>query len=169
MLSHPQQAWDEIALRNDRAGATLRRAGLPLALLPAAGWALRWEDLAPSARIESFAMTLVAAMATFVSLAAAIHLIAPAYGVTRRWALAVAVAVHGSTPVLVCGLLFVWPLLTAVGVIAMLHCFYLYYLGLQHLMGCRASDAAEFTALSFLVSMAIAGIAGAIGSGLGWL
>jgi len=169
MLVHPRQAWDEIAVRNDRASATLRSSGLPLAVLPAAGWALRFQDIAPSARVESFAMTLAAAVATFASLAVAIHLVAPAYGVTRRWSQAVAVSVHGSTPVLACGLLFAWPLLTAVGVIAMLHCFYLYYLGLQRVMGCRPSDAAEFTAISFLVSMAIAGSIGAMGSGFGWL
>ena len=169
MLVHPRQAWDEIAARRDGAGKTLVSTGFPLATLPAAGWALRLQDLAPAARIESFAMTFAAAMGTFASLAAAIHLIAPAYGVKRRWSHAVAVSVHGSTPVLACGLLFAWPLLTAVGVIAMLHCFYLYYLGLQRVVGCRASDAAEFTAISFLVSMVIAGTIGAMGSGLGWL
>lgn len=169
MLVHPRQAWDEVASRSDGAGKTLGSNGFLLATLPAAGWALRFHDLVPAARIESFVMTFAATMATFASLAAAIHLIAPAYGITRRWSHAVAVSVHGSTPVLACGLLFAWPLLTAVGVIAMLHCFYLYSLGLQRVMGCRASDAAEFTAISFVVSMVIAGTIGAIGSGLGWL
>lgn len=147
----------------------LGRYVLPLALFPATGWALRMDDLAPAARIASFASTFVLVVAMVFALAAAFHLLAPAYQVSRRWSGAVAVAAFGSTPVMASGLLFASPLLAAVGVIALMQALYLYSIGLHRVMGCRRGDAAEFTAMAFMVSTLISGVAGAAGSALGWI
>lgn len=169
MLVHPADAWNEVAERDDRARDTVLRYVLPLALLPAAGWALRMEALAPASRLASFAATFVLVTFMVFVVATAFQLLAPAYAVPRRWSAAVAVAAFGSTPMMACGLLFVSPLLAAIGVVALMQALYLYSLGLRRIMGCRAGDAAEFTAMAFLVSTALSGAAGAAGSALGWL
>lgn len=169
MLVHPADAWNDVAQYVDRPWAAAVRYLLTLALLPATGWALRMEDIAPAVRLASFAATFVLVISMVFILAAAFLLLAPAYEVRRRWSGAVAVAAFGSTPVMASGILFASPLLAAVGVVALVQALYLYSTGLQRVMGCRRGDAAEFTAMSFLVSTVISGLAGAAGSALGWL
>ena len=169
MLVHPAAGWNEVAECDRRARDTVAHYVLPLALMPAAGWALRMQDLGPEVRLVSFAATLVLVTSMVFVLAASIQLLAPAYQVPRKWSAALSVAAFGSTPVMASGLLFVSPVLAAVGVIALMQALYLYSIGLRRIMGCRQGDAAEFTAMAFLASMVISGALGAAGSALGWL
>lgn len=168
VIVDPRAAWRELGADGAAARPVLAFA-VPMALLPATGWSLRPGEFALADRLGAFAMTYVLVLAMVVALAAAIHLVAPMYGIPRRWRAALAVAAYGSAPILACGPLFVSPLLAAVGVFAMLHCLYLYWTGLQDVMHCRRGDAAEYVAITFMLSSVLAGIAGALCSAAGWI
>ena len=113
--------------------------------------------------------TVALSVLSVALLAFAFYLISPMYRLERRWSRAVEVAAYGSTPVLLAGVLMVLPVLVMVSVVAMLHSFFLYYLGVQKLLGCRRSEAAEFLAVACLLT-AIASLGlGAGGGALGVL
>lgn len=168
-MTEPEAAWADIAQRSPSALRTFCGFAVPIAVLPAAGWALRLQPMDLSARIEAFLMTCAFVLVTLVSVAIAIWVISPLYRVARSWPRAVAVAAVGSTPLALSGLFFVTPLLAAVGVIALPHCLYLYAVGLRVLCGCRTGDAAEFTAMVFLLSTALSGLIGAAAGAAGLL
>jgi hypothetical protein len=51
--------------------------------------------------------------------------------------------------------------------VALLHCFALYYTGVQRVYGCKPSDAAEYVAISCLLAAVASGAVGALGGALG--
>ena len=102
-----------------------------------------------------------------VALAAAFRLIAPMYGIARDWTRAWKVAAYGSTPVWLVGVVLVKPLLVSVLVIALLHCSYLYYAGLQVVSGVQRGAAAEYVAVAVLFALVLSTFAGAMLAGIG--
>lgn len=171
----PASEWQAVAAERRDWRALLFGYVLPLALLPAAGWAVGvalGSDAAGFAARQffaAFATTLVLSPLSIALLALALYVISPMYGLRRDWNGAVAVAAYGSTPVLVAGALLVIPVLVAVCVVALLHGFFLCYLGVQRVLGCRRSESAEFVAVSCLLAGLASLAAGAAGGALGLL
>ena len=128
--------------------ASLVAQVLPFALLCAVPW--------PSVS------TVILALVAVVMLALGFFLLAPWFAVARSWDRSMAVAAYASTPVLASWFLLVFPVFAALPVLALLHSFALCYLGVQHVLGCRESEAAMLVAAAWLFS----GCAGMLVGGL---
>ena len=95
---------------------------VPMSLLPAVAWVtgslLFPDDIGGAAAARSTGQILFSGLWTFVGslltvvvLAGALSVVAPAYGLQRRWADAVRVAAYGCTPFWIAGVLLVKPVL----------------------------------------------------------
>ncbi len=174
----PRGEWDAVRAENPPWWMALFGHVLPLAFLPALAWAVGRTAstgmvIDPAALSLSFAgsvvITVLLSLVSVLLLAAAIYLLAPMYDTERNWSRAVSVAAYGSTPVLLAGVLLVMPIMVIASMVAMLHNFLLYYVGLQRVIGCRESSAAEYLAVSCLIAAMFSGAFGAAGSALGLL
>ena len=126
---------------------------LPFALL----CALAWPALS----------TVLISLAAVMMLGLGFFALAPVFGVARSWDRSLAVAAYASTPVLLSWFLLLYPLLMILPIVALLHCFALCYLGVQHVLECKESEAALFVAaawiFSALGSMLLGGLCSAAG------
>jgi len=107
-----------------------------------------------------------AALITHLATASGVLAIAGAFWIlARMFAPAAAlercikVAAYGATPLFLASVLLVMPVLVIVCVISLLHVFYLYYLGVQQLIGVPQAEAAQF------VAIALAFVAATLGGG----
>ena len=170
----PRSEWDAVRAENAPWWIPLFGHVLPLAFLPAIAWAVgrgaanALDASAPSSSLAgSIVVTVLLLLVSVALLAAAIYLLAPMYDIERNWDRAVSIAAYGSTPVLLAGVLLVMPIMVVASMVAMLHNFLLYYVGLQRVIGCKESSAAEFLAVSCLIAAMLSGAFGAAGSALG--
>lgn len=126
---------------------------LPFALL----CALAWPGVS----------TVLVALAAVLTLGLGFYLLAPWFEVARSWDRSLAVAAYASTPVLLSWFLLLYPPLMILPIVALLHCFALCYLGVQHVLGCRESEAALFVAAAWIFSavgsMLLGGLCSAAG------
>jgi len=112
-----------------------------LSLVPALAafvMARNWD--LPSPKHAGAATYLASAFAIFV-LAGAFWLLARLVSPRATLRRCVQVAAYGATPVLVASVLLVSPVLMIACAAALLHVFYLYYLGVQQLLGGGAAGA----------------------------
>ena len=172
----PRTEWDAVRAENPPWWRPLLGHVLPLAFLPAVAWAIGRaagasapaEGAAPGF-LASVSLTVGLSLVSVLLLALAFFLLAPMYDTERNWARAVSVAAYGSTPVLLAGVLLVMPVMVIASMVALLHNFALYYVGLHRVTGCKASAAAEYLALSCLIAAVASGALGAAGGALGVL
>jgi hypothetical protein len=82
------------------------------------------------------------------------------YGVRRDFAGAFRVAAFGLTPVWLAGALLVKPTLLLVVLVAVLHTCLVLHAGLRAVLGVRPGDAAEYVAVSLLITAAASTIVG---------
>lgn len=174
----PTREWEAVREEDPGWRLSLFRHALPLALLPALGWATGvafntatdprvvgdWHGFALSA-LQTLGLSLIS-VATF---ALGLYLLSRMYDLRPDWNRAMAVAAFGSTPVFLTGVLLVVPILVIVSMVALLHCFFLYYSGAIRLLGCRPQEAAGFVALTCSFTVIVSAIIGALGSALGLL
>ena len=178
IVVRPRSEWDAVRAENRPWWTVLFGHVLPLSLLPAFGWAIGLTvtgnmpaDAGPlgSTFAGSVALTVLISVLCVLLLALVFYLLAPMYNVERRWDRALNVAGYGTTPVLLAGVLLVMPIMVMASMVAMLHNFVLYYVGLQQVCGCKQSDAAEYLAFSCLLAAVASGAIGAAGGALGIL
>ena len=176
ILLHPTATWRILRAADPSWARSLLGYALPLALLPSIAWPVGQSfagatpALAGPAGIAlGFATTLILTLACVVLLALGIYLLSGFFDVARSWNRAVAVAAYASTPVLLCGVLLVVPLLVIASVGGFLYGLALCSIGLKEMLGCRERDTAAFVASagSFLVASSIA--LGALCSAIGLL
>lgn len=174
----PRVEWDAVRAENGPWWIVLFGYVLPLSSLPAFGWAtgialtgaLPNENRLPNLTfMGSVALTMLLSVLCVALLALAFYLLAPLYERERNWNRAFSVAGYGTTPVLLAGVLLVMPIMVLASMVAMLHGFLLYFVGLQNVIGCRQSEAAEYLALSCILAATASGALGAVGSALGIL
>jgi hypothetical protein len=162
----PTAAWQAIRTVKPRWTRSLLGHALPLALLPATAWPVG-QSASGSAAVFSFASTLVFSLASVVLFALGVYVLSSFFEAERDWDRSMAVAAYASTPVLLCGALLVIPLLVIASLAGFVHFLVLAHLGLQRVLGCRADDAAGFTAASCLfaavASMVLGGLCSAAG------
>lgn len=115
----------------------------------------------------SVAKTVLLCVVSVVLLAGGIFCIAPIYRPARNWKAAVEVAAYGSSPVLLAGLLMLWPILILVSIIALIPTCYSLVIGLQVRMGFRADEATGCVAIAMvlatLASVVFGALAGMVG------
>jgi len=178
IVVRPRSEWDAVRAENRPWWSVLLGYVLPLSFLPAVGWAtgLALTGMSPtdagplgSTFAGSVLLTVLLLLVSVVLLALAFYALAPMYDAERHWDRAVSVAGYGTTPVLLAGVLLVMPVMVMASMVAMLHNFVLYYVGLERAIGCKQSVAAEYLALSCLLAAIASGAVGAAGGALGIL
>jgi len=111
--------------------------------------------------------TVLISLAAVMTLGLGFFVLAPVFGVARSWDRSLAVAAYASTPVLLSWFLLLYPLLMILPIVALLHCFALCYLGVQHVLECKESEAALFVAAAWIFSavgsMLLGGLCSAAG------
>lgn len=181
MTFSPAEEWPAVARESPSAPMLFVSFVFPLACIPAACWALNRilfgderrpgavpvSDLAQSAHggLSVFAC----AVASIALLAAAVFALAPLFGRPRDWPKAVQVSACSSAPVFLAGFLLLLPDLSYLLLPPAFQSAYLLYGGLQHVMGVREDQAAEYVALDIVLLIVGSTMLGGLGSGLGVL
>ena len=172
LLVNPTNEWLAIRdISSRRLKLLLVHAGL-LSIFASIAWATGQVTLTPSN--NPGLLFLVLTVKTFALYAVSIGLqglsiavLMPMYGVKRAPGRAMVLAGFGYTPLLVCGLLTVYPLLSIAMVIAVPLVGYQLHVGARIVAGVRPGDAAEFAAASMvlatLASIATGGVLAALG------
>jgi len=113
--------------------------------------------------------TLFVSLAAVAMLGLGFFALAPVFGVARSWDRSLAVAAYASTPALLSWFLLLYPPFIILPVAALLHCFALCYLGVQHVLECRESEAALFVAAAWVFSAVGSMLLGGLSSAAGLL
>ena len=184
-LTRPQSAWQSLGPPPGAWYLPLLYYVLPLALLPALGWALgtAYFPIADSTAINPVAqpsgIAFIAALFELVSktallylisvvlLATAIFCVSPMYRVARDWTRSVEIAAYGSTPMLLAGVLLLWQILIVVSLVAFIPSCYVVYLGLQIRLACHHDAAIGFVAVAMVVAILVSMLFGALMGALG--
>lgn len=174
MLASPTREWAAIAAGRESWRAIALRYVLPLAAVPAVAWMIgralfpadlvTWESASrtPGAIARAGAVAFCGSILWVIVLAGAFGALAPMFGARRDWTQSWKVAAYGTTPLWVAGVLLVKPVLVGVVLIAMLHCSYLYYAGLQVVAGVKQGAAAEYVGVVLFLALVASTLLGAV-------
>jgi Yip1 domain len=180
IVFRPRKEWDLVASETTSVDALVCRYIVPLSLLAPIATSIgmrvfdsTWDRdggyRVPAEQIfAAAATTLFASIASVFALAAIFVMLAPFYGSTRDYRVALAVATYGAIPVLLAGATLVLPVMALVAVIGFVHTLYLYWLGAKQVLHVARSEQAEFVAISVLILSVASTLAGAIVSHLGF-
>jgi hypothetical protein len=181
MMFNPQEEWEAVARDMPGTGVLLRNFLLPLALLapvatmvgmlmfdsrfsPEYGYSML-RDRAPVIALATFAFQI----ASIYLLAAVLFLMARTEGRSPSFLVALRVAVFGSIPVMLSGATLVIPFNVVFSLVAAMYSFYLYYLGVERLIGIKPADSAMFIGVVMVCMMVLSSLIGGIASALGIL
>lgn len=179
LLLRPADAWERVAEEPASVDALLRRVILPYALLAPVATAIgmtmfdaRWDPLhgyhvAPDRIFATAATTYLSIVASILVLAAIFVRLAPAFGTSASYRAALNVAAFGALPVLLAGATLLLPVMAIVGLLALCHTLFLYWVGARSVLGIAAGDRSEFVGISLLLLAAVSVIAGAAASSIG--
>jgi hypothetical protein len=162
----PRDEWQRIAGEGWYAALTYT---LVLSLVPAfaAFINMRYSELQLPQQAVLF--TYFASALSVLAIAAAFWLLARMFSPAATLERCVKVAAYGTTPLFVASVLLVAPVLVIVCMVALLHVFYLYYLGAQELLGVRENEAAQFVALALVLAIVASTLGGGAVGALGLL
>jgi hypothetical protein len=179
IVFNPRREWDRVASETASVDALVRRYIVPLSLLApiATSFGMRVFDSAwdsdqgfrvPAQEIfAAAATTLFASIASVFALAGIFVLLAPFYGSTRDYRVALQVATFGAVPLLLAGATLVLPVMALVAVVAFVHTLYLYWLGAKQVLHVARNEQAEFVGIAILILSVASTIAGAVVSRIG--
>ena len=176
LLVSPAREWAAIAVDRESWTVVALRYVLPLAAVPAVAWMagralfpadlVTWESVPleriPAVIARAGAVAFCGSILWVTVLAGVFCALAPMFGVRRNWAQSWKVAAYGTTPVWVAGVLLVKPVLVGILLVAMLHCSYLYYAGLQVVAGVKQSAAAEYVGIVLFLALVASTLLGAV-------
>ena len=181
IVMHPNAEWDRVAGEGMSIGMLLRRFIVPLALLAPIStyigirffnvdWDVDMGFLVPAKNAFATATTtFFAVVASVFALAGIFVLIAPLYGSSRDYRVALKVATFGAVPTMLAGALLVLPVMALVGLVGLSHSLYLYWLGARKVLQVAPADQAEFIGIAIVLLMAVSTLGGAALSSLGIL
>lgn len=179
LVLRPSAEWAVIAAESTTVDQLLRRVILPFALLaPIASvigmyfFDAQWDStqgyVVPREQIfAAGATTFFAIVSSTFALAGIFVMIGPMYRSSRDYGAALKVAAYGALPVMIAGGTMLLPAMAAVGLLALGHTLYLFWVGARCVLCVRAGQAAEFVAISVLLLSACSVLAGAAASRVG--
>jgi hypothetical protein len=177
----PTAEWDLIAAEQTSVDALLRRYILPLALLAPVATVIGmktfdrdWDPLhgylVPAEQIfAAGTATFFGTVGTIFALAAIFALLAPMFGAPRDYLAALKVATYGAMPVMLAGATLLLPVMAIVGLVAVCHTLYLYWIGVRRVLHVSEGSQTEFVGISLLLLTAASTMVGAAASSIGLL
>ena len=177
----PKKEWAEIAREESSFDVLIRHYIVPLSLLAPVSSMIgmkvfdaTWDEgsgyhVPPQEIFAAAAITLFASIASVFVLAAIFVLIAPMFDSARDYRAALKVATFGAVPVLLAGATLFIPVMAVVGVLALVHSLYLFWLGAREVLHVRHSQQAEFVGISILLLCVASTLLGGAASALGLL
>lgn len=179
LVLRPSAEWQAIAAEPTTVDALLLRVILPYALLAPIATVIgmnvfdaRWDPLQgylvpPEQIFAAAATTFFAVIGSIFGLAAIFVLLAPMFGSSRDYRAALKVAAYGALPVMLAGGAMLLPAMVVVGMVALCHTLYLYWVGARCVLDVRADHLSEFVGISTLLLGAFSVLAGAAASSVG--
>jgi hypothetical protein len=179
LVLSPEQEWQQIAGEDTSISVLIRHYLLPLSLLAPvatfvgmqlfnAEWSAEQGYRVPASQIfEAAATTFLASILSVFVLAAIFVALAPFYRSTRDYRVALKVATFGAVPLLLAGAALFLPVLAIVGVVALVHSLFLYWLGAKHVLQVTRAEQAEFVGIALVLLAVASTIAGGALSALG--
>jgi hypothetical protein len=179
IVLHPSTEWDRIAAEDTTIDVLIRHFLLPLALLaPAATFIgikyfdASWDEtlgflVPPQQAFAAAATTLFASVASVFALAGIFVLLAPMYGSSRDYRVALKVATFGAVPMLLAGAVLFLPVMALIGLIGLSHTLFQYWLGARKVLLVPAKDQTEFVGIAMLLLIVASSLAGAAASSAG--
>ena len=172
LVAAPTAEWQAIAASLGQEQRLLRWHVVVLSALFALAWSLgvAWAPMQPGATpsyLSSVTTTFFLCVVAIMLLTLAIVLLLPMYERPRDWGRAWAVSAYSATPLLLCGMLLIVPILVIAMVVALPYAGYLLYIGLQEVLGARRGDAAEFAAAAMVAASLLSMQLGAALAALG--
>jgi hypothetical protein len=179
IVLHPKTEWERIAAEDTTVDVLIRHFLLPLALLaPIATFIgiryfdASWDEdmgflVAPQDAFAAAATTLFASLTSVFALAGIFVLLAPLYGSTRDYRVALKVATFGAVPMLLAGALLFLPVLALLGLFGLSYTLYLYWLGARTVLQVPRKHQAEFIGIAMMMLMVASSLGGAIASSVG--
>jgi hypothetical protein len=179
IVFRPRDEWERIALEESTMPVLFRRYILPLALLAPAATVVgmrvfdaNWSPaqgyrVPPEQILAAGAATLVMSVLMIFALASIFVLIAPMYRSSRNYQDALKVATFGAVPVLLAGATLLLPVMALVGLVALVHSLFLFWLGARRVLGVGRGEQAEFVGIAMLLLSVTATLAGAAAGALG--
>ncbi|MBL0290412.1 MAG: YIP1 family protein [Betaproteobacteria bacterium] len=179
LVLRPSAEWQAIAAEPITVDALLLRVILPFALLAPIATVIgmnvfdaRWDPLQgylvpPEQIFAAAATTFFAVIGSIFGLAAIFVLLAPMFGSSRDYRAALKVAAYGALPVMLAGGAMLLPAMVVVGMVALCHTLYLYWVGARCVLHVRADHLSEFVGISTLLLGAFSVLAGAAASSVG--
>jgi hypothetical protein len=181
LIFRPTAEWDLIATEKTSVDALLRAYILPLAVLAPIATVIGMEAfdrewspvhgyLVPGDQIfASGATTYFGIIGSIFALAAIFAVIAPMFGASRSYVAALKVATYGSIPVMLAGATLVLPVMAIVGLVAICHSVYLFWLGARRVLDVPKGESTEFVGISLVLLIFASVLAGAAASAIGIL
>jgi hypothetical protein len=181
VILRPSAEWELIAAEPTTVDLLLRRYILPLSLLAPVASAIgmtvfdrEWDPahgylVPPSEIFAAAAATYFATIASIFILAGIFALLAPMYGATRDYLAALKVATYGAIPVLVAGMTLLLPVMALIGLVAVCHSAYLFWIGARRVLMINDRDRTEYVGISLLLLGVTSTALGAAASGVGLL
>lgn len=179
IVFHPREEWDRIAQEDTTLPVLVRRYIIPLSLLAPvatvvgmtvfnATWDAGQGYRVPADEIlAAGTATLFASILSVFALAGIFVLIAPLYGSSRNYCDALKVSTFGAVPVMLAGATLLLPVMAIIGVVALVHSLFLFWLGAKQVLHVGRGEQAEFVGISMLLLSVASTIAGAAASAMG--
>ena len=179
IVFRPKDEWTRIAGEDTSIDQLIRRYIVPLSLLAPIATIIgmqvfdsTWDEgqgyRVPSQEIfAAAATTLFASILSVFALAGIFVLLAPFYGSTRNYGVALKVATFGAVPVLLAGATLLVPVMAIIGIVAFIHSLFLYWLGAKQVLQVQRNEQAEFVAIALLLLSVASTLAGAAVSRIG--
>ena len=179
IVMHPNAEWDRIAGEGMSIGMLLRHFILPLALLAPTStyigirfFNVDWDEdmgfLVPAQNAFAAATTtFFASVGSVFALAGIFVLIAPLYGSSRDYRVALKVATFGAVPIMLAGAMLFLPVMALVGLVGLSHSLFLYWLGARKVLQVAPADQAEFVGIAIVMLMVVSTLGGAALSSMG--
>ena len=120
----------------------------------------------PQDAFAAAATTLFASIASVFALAGIFVLLAPLYGSSRDYRVALQVATFGAVPMLLAGALLFLPVLALLGLVGLSYTVFLYWLA-RKVLQVPAKHQAEFVGIAMLLLIVASSLGGAIASSVG--
>jgi len=171
----PELEWQAIHREVPGQRSLLARFVLPMACVPALSWSIGLAlsegstatDLGRAAHRGG--VVFFGSLLSIFLLAASMYVLAPLFVPARDWARAFQVAAYSSAPVLLGGMLLLFPDIAYAILLPALQSFYLQYVGVHCILGAKEGEAAEYVALGIVLLVVTSTLAGAFGAWLGVL